>query len=168
MLTESHFWFAECMQDWSPLFGPISETYTLRRFRNTLWRQTARHFLVSYSQDLESFCGIKQGTWLSSYSELYFWFFLSDLCHGISICAMSYAPNFDFHTRFTMWFNFMFFQAFANHFEDLVIRAYKRALGNKNLGDKDSVKGSALGKGFLATSGFIPGGTGLTLGPWTH
>ena len=51
---------------------------------------------------------------------------------------MPYTPNFDFHTRFTMWFNFMFFQAFAIHFEDLVIWAYERTLGNEHSKDKSS------------------------------
>ena len=54
---------------------------------------------------------------------------------------MPYAPNFVFHTRFTMWFNFMFFQAFAIHFADLVIWAYKRSLGNDDLKDKSSHEG---------------------------
>ena len=132
---------SECLQDCPPLFGPISETYSLRRFWNTFWHQTARHFLVSYSQDLKRFCGIEKGTWLSSYSELYFCFFLSGLFHGISTYVMPYARSFDFHSRFTMWFNFMFFQAFAIHFEDLVIWAYKRSLGNEDLKDKSSHEG---------------------------
>ena len=51
---------------------------------------------------------------------------------------MPYGPNFDFNTRFTMWFNFMFFQAFAIHFEDLVVWAYNKALGYEDLKDKSS------------------------------
>ena len=70
-----------------------------------------------------------KGTWLSSYSELYFCFFLSGLFHGILTYAMPYAPNFDFHTRSTMWFKFMFFQAFAIHLRISSSKRIKEALG---------------------------------------
>ena len=133
---------AEDLQDWPPLYGPISETYTLRRFWNKFWHQIARHMLVSYSQDLKSVFKIQRGTWLSSYSELYFCFFLSGLFHGISTYAMPYAPNFDFYTRFTMWFSFMFSQAFAIHLEDFAIWAYKTTFETSVSNDKSLHKGA--------------------------
>ena len=51
---------------------------------------------------------------------------------------MSYTPDFDFNTRFTMWFDFMFFQTFVIHIKDLVIWAFDRSLRNENPGVKGS------------------------------
>ena len=81
---------------------------------------------------------------------------------------MPYAPDFDFNTRFTMWINFMFFQAFVIHVEDLVIWAFNRSFGNENSGDKGSHEGVRTWQMIVGYLRVYPGGTGLTLGPWTH
>ena len=54
---------------------------------------------------------------------------------------MPYAQNLDFHTRLTMWVNFMFFGRLQSTLRDLVIWAYKTILVNENLKDKSSHEG---------------------------
>ena len=116
-------------KDWPPLFGRIKEAYTLRRFWNTFWHQIMRHMFISFSTDLKDLLKIRRGTWLSSYFELYFIFTLSALGHGLITYAMPYSPRHTFHVRFVMYFNFMFYQAPAIHFEDFIIWTYKRMTG---------------------------------------
>ena len=84
---------------------------------------------VAYSHDLRDILRIRRGTWLSSYFELYFAFTFSALFHGLTMYAMPYGPNHTFNLRFTMWFNFMFWQAPAIQFEDFVIWCYKQMVG---------------------------------------
>lgn len=102
-----------------------------------------RHMFVSWSQDVKNVVGIRRGTWLSSYSELYFTFTLSALCHGLITYAMPYGPDHTFYLRFWMWFNFMFFQAFAIHLEDIVIWCYKRVIGEP-AGKNQTQEGAGL------------------------
>ncbi|CAF9922109.1 hypothetical protein IMSHALPRED_005340 [Imshaugia aleurites] len=116
-------------KDWPPLYGSFTEAYTIRRYWNTFWHQITRHMFVAYSRDLRAILHIRRGTWLSSYFDLYFTFTFSALFHGITMYAMPYGPNHSFNLRFMMWFHFMFWQAPAIQFEDLVIWCYKRIVG---------------------------------------
>lgn len=116
-------------KDWPPFYGSITEAYTVRRFWNTFWHQLTRHLFVAYSRDLRDMFRIRRGTWLSSYFELYFSFFLSALFHGLITYAMPYRPGYTFNLRYMMWFNFMFWQASAIQFEDFVRWCYMRIVG---------------------------------------
>ena len=94
---------------------------------------------VAYSHDLRDILRLRRGTWLSTYSELYFTFLLSALFHGLVTYAMPYGPNHTFHLRFTRWFSFVFWQAPAIQFEDFVIWCYKRVVAKteRKVGDEE-------------------------------
>ena len=83
-----------------------------------------RHMFVSWSKDFKHILGIRRGTWLSSYSELYFTFTLSALGHGLCTYAMPHGPRHTFYPRFWTWFKFMFFQTPAIHLEYLWVERW--------------------------------------------
>ena len=130
---------ADPLQDWPPLYGALRDAYTLRRYWNTFWHQLTRHMLVSYAKDLKTMLGIPRGTWISSYFELYFCFFLTALFHGLVTYALPHGPYHTFYLRFHLWFLFMFVQAPAIHLEDCVIWCYKQATRTTDEEDKNGV-----------------------------
>ena len=111
-------------KDWPPLYGRMKDATTLRRFWNTWWHQCVRKVYISYSRALVSVLSFKRGTWLSSYTQLYFSFLLSATGHGLVTYGMPHGP------RHTMWDRFWSFwlcfalQAVAIHLEDFVIWCY--------------------------------------------
>ena len=119
-------------QDWPPLYGPPTKSYTLRRFTNNLRHQLTRHTFVAYSRNLRDILRVRRGIWPTTYLELYFALTLSALYHGLVMYAIPHGPNYTFDLRFVMW------QAPAIQSEDFVIWGYKRVVvGKTDLGVGD-------------------------------
>ncbi|KAJ3487907.1 hypothetical protein NLJ89_g11667 [Agrocybe chaxingu] len=71
--------------DWPPLFGPLSETTTLRTFWGQTWHQCLRMMLTSHGRYLaHRVFNFRPGSLLSSYTQLYTAFFLSGLIHAFT------------------------------------------------------------------------------------
>jgi Membrane bound O-acyl transferase family len=130
------------------MFGPLSESYTLRRFWGTFWHQQLRdvrsanpillctnidaalQMLSTWNKYLVKILKIKRGTWFSSRFQLYNGFFLSGLLHAITACRLPFPEahkNGGKYTPFLGGDQLVGYvaQAAAIHFEDFVISFFK-------------------------------------------
>ena len=151
-------------QDWPPLYGAISESYTVRRYWNTFWHQIIRHPITTASSNFKQHFNIKRGTWLSSYIEIFYCFTLSALFHGVSTLALPVPKEEDrkdWYTRFWAWFLFMFVQAGGIAVEDGVIWAWQHLSGSVERGTaagmvNGAAKSDGKGNGTVGGEGNAP------------
>ena len=73
------------VDDWPPLFGPMSGMYSLRNFWNTCWHQTLRHSLKINARFIthEILC-LHKNNLISKYTELCLVFCISGLIHALT------------------------------------------------------------------------------------
>ncbi|KAL8648013.1 MAG: hypothetical protein Q9210_005225 [Variospora velana] len=128
-------------QDWPPYFGSIGDATTVRAFWGVYWHQTIRRvcfphpttapqgllilspfrqLLTSYAHALVDLLGIKRGTNLSSYTQLWFAFALSGCMHASSMLGLPCPLNITVAERTLGMIKFFLWQALAITSEDLV------------------------------------------------
>ncbi|KAK4246250.1 tat pathway signal sequence [Corynascus novoguineensis] len=101
---------------WPPLFGPISQTYTMRRFWGVFWHQTLRQksgspaYYTTYS-----ILGLRKGGTVTRYVHLFLTFIVSAIIH---LLAEEYPWGIDWDRSGTT--RFFVTQAFGILLEDLV------------------------------------------------
>ena len=111
----------------------------MRRFWNTWWHQCVRKMYTAYSRQLTEALGLSRGSWLSSYTQLYFVFMLSATGHAMVIYGLPYAST---HTTWDRWWSFWLCfacQAGAIHTEDAVIWCWHQL---SQEGNDDGKRGS--------------------------
>ncbi|RHZ57414.1 wax synthase family protein [Aspergillus thermomutatus] len=111
---------------WPAIFGPLSQTYTLRRFWGIFWHQTLRQksgspaYYITYSV-----LGLSKRTTIARYLHLLLTFITSAVIH---LLAEEYPWGIDWDRSGTM--RFFVTQAFGILLEDLVQTAF--ALGGSH------------------------------------
>ncbi|KAF9465459.1 membrane bound O-acyl transferase family-domain-containing protein [Collybia nuda] len=69
-------------EDWPPLFGALSDAYTIRRFWGRTWHQFLRRMVSSHGKYLaHRIFHLAKGSVASSYVQLYTAFFISGVIH---------------------------------------------------------------------------------------
>ncbi|CAK5283242.1 unnamed protein product [Mycena citricolor] len=68
-------------EEWPPMFAGPAEACSIRRFWGCAWHQSFRRSVSSHGKAGSAALGLNQGTWASSYTELYIAFFVSGLVH---------------------------------------------------------------------------------------
>ncbi|KZT51242.1 hypothetical protein CALCODRAFT_443331 [Calocera cornea HHB12733] len=112
---------------WPNFYGGMQQAYSMRRFWGRAWHQLWRRFLTSNAQFISrSVLGLKKGTPLLRYSELYLTFFLSGAVHWVGSYALlrQYAGA----NRTVLFF---LLQAAVITLEDLLV-AFGKRLGIKD------------------------------------
>lgn len=105
---------------WPPIFGPLVQTYTLRRFWGIFWHQTLRQksgspaYYITYSV-----LGLSRGTTIARYLHLLLTFVTSAVIH---LFAEEYPWGIDWDRSGTT--RFFVTQAFGILLEDLVQTAF--------------------------------------------
>lgn len=102
-----------------------------------------RKMYTGYSQAVVSKLGIKRGTLLSSYTQLYFSFLLSATGHGIVIYGMPHGPKHTVWDRFWSFWLCFALQAVAIHLEDFVIWGYWQIAARPDVRDKGREMGNS-------------------------
>lgn len=114
----------------------MKDATTLRRFWNTWWHQCVRKVYTGYSRALVSKLGIKRGTWLSSYTQLYSSFLLSATGHGLVTYGMPHGARHTAWDRFWSFWLCFALQAIAIHLEDFIIWCYWQLALESNVRDQ--------------------------------
>jgi len=123
-------------KDWPPLFGKLSEVTTVRIFWGSFWQQMLRRSFTSYTQCVVKALGIRRGTNLSSYTQLWLAFFTSGFFHAASILLMPSPINITFRERTTGIMLFFLWQAAAVTTEDFVQYLWKTICGSPKRGSQ--------------------------------
>lgn len=101
-------------QHWSPMFGSISEGYTIRNIWGACWHQNCRRLFETYGTLLCEKVGLSRGTVGSAYVKLYFSFLFSAYIHNIGAMNIPYTPA----VQYQFWFFLL--QPVAITIEDIV------------------------------------------------
>ncbi|KZT51254.1 hypothetical protein CALCODRAFT_443354 [Calocera cornea HHB12733] len=126
--------------EWPGLYGGVHQAYSMRRFWGRAWHDLFRRFLTSNSQYLSrTLLGLKKGSRLLPYVELYLAFLLSGAVHWVGTYAMLRE-----HTAPALTVLFFVLQAVVITLEDFLV-----ALGTR-WGIKDSWRVRALGYVWVA------------------
>ncbi|KAJ7590582.1 membrane bound O-acyl transferase family-domain-containing protein [Mycena floridula] len=106
-------------EDWPWLFGSFLDAWTVRRFWGRTWHQLLRRFVTAHGRFVSGrVLGLRRGTNLSSYVQLYTAFLLSGILHYFADYTV--LRNYGAALRFFLW------QAVAITFEDGVIALGRR------------------------------------------
>ncbi|OSX58091.1 hypothetical protein POSPLADRAFT_1061202 [Postia placenta MAD-698-R-SB12] len=106
-------------RDWPAMYGEWADAYTLRWFWGRTYHQSLRRYAASMGKACCRLLGLRQGSWASSYTQLYVGFAVSGLIHcGGDIMV---SPK-----LFGVSFPFFIAQAVAISLEDAVIGVAKR------------------------------------------
>lgn len=119
-------------QDWPPLFGRLSDAWTVRRFWNRFWHQFTRKGLTSFSTGFAQALGLKKGTNAYSYVHLYTAFLLSGILHAGSIMILPSQINLTLQDRTAGMVAYFVWQAVAISIEDFVQWGFCTVLGWPN------------------------------------
>jgi hypothetical protein len=109
--------------DWPPLWGKISNAWSVRQVWGEAYHQFFRRTFEVYSNLFASALGLRKGSFASRYTKLYASFFVSTLIHWwFSFCGAADEQG-----------NFRYFmsQAVIISFEDFVRWAWRGATGRK-------------------------------------
>ncbi|KAK6063598.1 tat pathway signal sequence [Seiridium cupressi] len=105
---------------WPPMFGPLSQTYTMRRFWGIFWHQTLRQKSGSPANYITySILGLRKGGVITRYTHLFLTFAVSAVIH---LLAEEYPGGIDWNRSGTT--RFFMTQAFGILLEDLVQSAF--------------------------------------------
>jgi hypothetical protein len=69
--------------EWPPLFGQITQVYSMRRFWSLFWHRLVYRSFHSHSIKISSWFGVEQRTLSSRFINNFLVFFLSGLMHGL-------------------------------------------------------------------------------------
>lgn len=69
--------------EWPPLFGQITQVYSMRRFWSLFWHRLVYRSFHSHAIKISSWFGVKQRTLSSRLINNFLVFFLSGLMHGL-------------------------------------------------------------------------------------
>ncbi|KAH8773842.1 membrane bound O-acyl transferase family-domain-containing protein [Diaporthe sp. PMI_573] len=116
-------------EDWPDQFNSISEAFTVRLFWGNYWHQNLRRGLATWANAFVDLIGIRHGTNLSSYTQLWFSFLVSGYFHTMSHFLFPPPLNITVAERIHPIFVFFILQAAAVTFEDFVQWAWCKALG---------------------------------------
>ncbi|KAI1182832.1 membrane bound O-acyl transferase family-domain-containing protein [Nemania serpens] len=116
-------------EDWPPLFGKLSEAWTVRRFWNRFWHQMIRRPLTSLSSAACRRLGTTKGTTTDTYLRLWIAFLISGAMHAGSMLILPSPANLTLAERTVGIFGFFAWQAAAITSEDLVQWAWKSVHG---------------------------------------
>ena len=147
--------------EWPPIFGPISEAWSVRQFWGVFWHQMLRRVinslltivspLLTSSQKvrqpairLARFLGLRRGTLSSKYTQLYVAFFLSTLLHQWSIFNTARADVGEFR--------FFMSQAVIITLEDFLQHCWRGISGRKR---SDELGGFERSVGYVWTFGWM-------------
>ena len=122
-------------KNWPPIFGRSpSQVTTIRAIWNTFWHQVTRNTFTTWSHGLMRTIGIRHGSWLSTYFQLYFSFLFTGIGHGIVTYAASYhtRQHSSFQVRLMPWVTFYLCQAVAIHVEDFAWWCYASVVSDPN------------------------------------
>jgi hypothetical protein len=108
-------------RSWPPMFGSWAAFTTVRGAWGKLWHQMLRRFFTVSNDLLLNALGIKRGTTLSSYTQIYFAFLLSALFHHVGALNIPYMES--------VRYQFLFFllQPVCITIEDILIALAGRA-----------------------------------------
>jgi len=79
-------------QQFPPVFGSFRQAYSVRKCWGYCWHQFLRRLFETSSSVVTSVLGIKKGTFLSRYTQLYIAFFVSACIHHIGTLNLPYDP----------------------------------------------------------------------------
>ncbi|KAJ5635100.1 uncharacterized protein N7484_008413 [Penicillium longicatenatum] len=111
-------------QDWSPIFGSMSDAYTLRNYWGTFWHQGLRQALTSVSNLVtRDIMHLPRPSLLERYTNIFLVFFASGVLHLVTDIVMGIPAQYSgailFFTSFVLGFMI----------EDCVQALYKRIKG---------------------------------------
>ncbi|EED84098.1 predicted protein [Postia placenta Mad-698-R] len=106
-------------RDWPTMYGEWADAYTLRRFWGRTYHQLLRRYTASMGKACCRLLGLRQGSWASSYTQLYVGFAVSGLMH----CGGDFMVS---PKLFGASFPFFIAQAAAISLEDAVVGLAKR------------------------------------------
>ncbi|KAF9809459.1 hypothetical protein IEO21_07385 [Rhodonia placenta] len=106
-------------RDWPTMYGEWADAYTLRRFWGHTYHQLLRRYTASMGKACCRLLGLRQGSWASSYTQLYVGFAVSGLMH----CGGDFMVS---PKLFGASFPFFIAQAAAISLEDAVVGLAKR------------------------------------------
>ncbi|KAI8632625.1 membrane bound O-acyl transferase family-domain-containing protein [Xylariaceae sp. FL1651] len=112
-------------KDWPPLFGKLSEAWTVRRFWNRFWHQMIRRPLTALSEAAVSHMNIEKGSTTSTYLRLWIAFAISGIMHAGSMVILPSPANLTLADRTVGIFCFFVWQAVAITLEDLMQWVWK-------------------------------------------
>ncbi|KAI0107213.1 membrane bound O-acyl transferase family-domain-containing protein [Nemania sp. FL0031] len=107
-------------EDWPPLFGKLSEAWTVRRFWNRFWHQMIRRPLTSLSKTASRGLRTTKGTTADTYLRLWIAFLISGTMHAGSMLILPSPANLTLAERTVGILGFFAWQAAAITIEDLV------------------------------------------------
>ncbi|KAI1120231.1 membrane bound O-acyl transferase family-domain-containing protein [Nemania abortiva] len=117
-------------EDWPPLFGKLSEAWTVRRFWNRFWHQMIRRPLTSLSEAASRGLGTIKGSTTDTYLRLWIAFLISGAMHAGSMLILPSPANLTLAERTVGIAGFFVWQAAAITFEDFVQWVWKLTHGD--------------------------------------
>lgn len=111
--------------DWPPLFGKLSEAYTIRRFWGCFWHAIVRRTFTGYSQLVSRIVGVPRKGPVSRAWTVVFVFTLSGVVHGLATRRVGFKCGF---LDDLWWF---LLNAAAILGEELVIQGFQAVVGRK-------------------------------------
>ncbi|KAK8076794.1 hypothetical protein PG994_004066 [Apiospora phragmitis] len=70
--------------DWPPLYGPLAEAWSVRRFWGIRWHQTSRKTFGSHARQLLKYSGISPDSFIGRYASLTVVFAMSGALHWVA------------------------------------------------------------------------------------
>ncbi|KAI1176310.1 membrane bound O-acyl transferase family-domain-containing protein [Nemania sp. FL0916] len=117
-------------EDWPPLFGKLSEAWTVRRFWNRFWHQMIRRPLTSLSDAASRKLGASKGSTTDTYLRLWIAFTISGAMHAGSMLILPCPANLTLADRTVGMIVFFMWQAAAITVEDFVQWAWELFYGD--------------------------------------
>ncbi|KAH8888278.1 toxin biosynthesis protein [Thozetella sp. PMI_491] len=117
-------------EDWPPYFGDVSEVTTVRHFWGSFWHQTLRRTFTKLTGFVVDRLGIRRGTNLSSYLQIWIAFAFSGFMHAQSMLLLPRPPNITATESTVGVMAFFLWQAAAITAEDLAQWLWRKVSGD--------------------------------------